>query len=189
MRRQAFDENLWCSPQRRISRGPAINSTQLILAFLFTLTAPMFARDNTDRLTMNNGDSMTCEIKGLDGGVLYASFDYIDGTASVDWSKVARVESTRLFVVKTEDGSVYTGALKTAETGAGRPVQIHVVQPPEQVHTMERSRIVHMVATSDKFWERFNGGVPPSTHYSPAHPSPPSTPSPRPPPLSHPPHT
>jgi hypothetical protein len=108
-----------------------MNSRQLILAFLFTLTAPMFARDNTDRLTMNNGDSMTCEIKGLDGGVLYVSFDYIDGTASVDWSKVARVESTRLFVVKTEDGSVYTGALKTAEMGAGRPVQIHVVQPPE----------------------------------------------------------
>ncbi len=105
-----------------------MNFRHLILAFLFTLTAPMFARDNTDRLTMNNGDSMTCEIKGLDGGVLYVSFDYIDGTASVDWSKVARVESTRLFVVKTEDGSVYTGALKTAEMGAGRPVQIHVVR-------------------------------------------------------------
>jgi hypothetical protein len=50
-----------------------MNSRHLILAFLFTLTAPVFARDNTDRLTMNNGDSMTCEIKGLDGGVLYVS--------------------------------------------------------------------------------------------------------------------
>jgi hypothetical protein len=76
------------------------------------------------------------------------------------------VESTRLFVVKTEDGSVYTGALKTAEMGAGRPVQIHVVQPPEQMHTMERSQIVHMVATSDKFWERFNGGISFGTIYS-----------------------
>src|SRR5258707_2672743 len=92
----------------------------------------MFARDNTDRLTMNNGDSMTCEIKGLDGGVLYVSFDYIDGTSSVDWSKVASVESTRLFVVKAEDGSVYTGALKTAGMGADRPLQIHVLQPSEQ---------------------------------------------------------
>ena len=142
-----------------------MNSRQLILAFLFTLTAPVFARDNTDRLTMNNGDSMTCEIKGLDGGVLYVSFDYIDGTAFVDWSKVARVESTRLFVVKTEDGSVYTGALKTAEIGAGRPVQIHVLQPPELVFTVERSQIVQMVATSDKFWERFNGGISLGTIY------------------------
>jgi hypothetical protein len=114
---------------------------------------------------MKNGDSMTCEIKGLDAGVLYVSFDYIDGTASVDWSKVARVESTQLFVVKTEDGSVYTGALKTTEAGGGRPMQIRVVETSE-VHTMERSQIVRMVATSDKFWERFNGDISFGTIYS-----------------------
>jgi Protein of unknown function, DUF481 len=143
-----------------------MNSRHLILAFLFTLTTPLFARDKTDRLIMNNGDSMTCEIKGLDGGVLYVGFDYIDGTSSVDWSKVASVESAQLFVVKTEDGSVYTGALKTAGMGADRPVQIHVLQPPELVLTVERSQIVQMVATSDKFWERFNGGVSLGTIYS-----------------------
>jgi len=143
-----------------------MNSRHLILVFLFTFTAPLFARDKTDRLIMKNGDSMTCEIKGLDGGVLYVSFDYIDGTSSVDWSKVDGVESTRLFVVKAEDGSVYTGALKTAGMGAGRPVQIHVLQPPELVFTVERSQIVQMVATSDKFWERFNGGISLGTIYS-----------------------
>src|SRR5271154_2280968 len=143
-----------------------MNFRHLILAFLFTLAAPLFARDKTDRLTMKNGDSMACEIKGLEGGVLYVDFDYIDGTASVDWSKVARVESTQLFVVKTEDGSVYTGALKTAEMGADRPVQIHVVQPPEQVHTIEGPQIVYILATSDKFWERFNGDISLGTIYS-----------------------
>jgi hypothetical protein len=49
---------------------------------------------------------LTCEIKGLDAGVLYVSFDYIDGTTSVDWSKVARLESQQLFIVKTENGSL-----------------------------------------------------------------------------------
>jgi hypothetical protein len=53
-----------------------MSSRQLILAFLFILTVPLFARDKTDRLSMKNGDSMTCEIKGLDGGVLYVSFRY-----------------------------------------------------------------------------------------------------------------
>ena len=124
----------------------------LILSFAFLLLLPtaLFAHDKTDRLVMKNGDSMTCEIKGLDSGVLYVSFDYIDGTASVDWTKVARLESTQLFVVKTEDGSVYTGALRTAETGGGRPAQIQVLEPPEQVHTMERSQVVRIVATSEK---------------------------------------
>jgi hypothetical protein len=91
--------------------------------------------------------------------VLYVSFDYIDGTASVNWSKVAHLESKQLFVVKTQDGSVYTGALKTEEMGAGRPVQIQVFEAAEKEHTIERSQIVRMVATSDNFWQRFNGDV------------------------------
>ena len=75
---------------------------------------------------MNNGDHLTCEIKGLDASVLYVSFDYIQGTTSVDWSKVRHVESKQLFLVKTEDGSVYTGTLSTAENGGGRAVRIEV---------------------------------------------------------------
>ena len=61
----------------------------LTLALLFTL--PLYARDKTDVMVMTNGDRLTCEVKGLDAGVLYVSFDYIDGTASVNWSKVARL--------------------------------------------------------------------------------------------------
>ena len=67
---------------------------------------------------------MTCEVKVLAGGVLYVSFDYIDGTASVDWSKVAKLESSQLFVVKTADGSVYSGTIKTAETAADQPDEV-----------------------------------------------------------------
>lgn len=131
----------------------------ILSLILLTLTAPIFARDKTDILVMKNGDRMTCEVKGLDAGVLYASFDYIDGTTSVDWSKVARLESTRLFVVRTEDGSVYTGALKTAESGVGRPIKIEVLATPEREVIIEQSRIVNVVATSERFWERFNGEV------------------------------
>src|SRR5580700_1939823 len=98
----------------------------LILSSFLLLTPPLFARDKTDVMVMKNGDRMTCEIKGLDGGVLYVSFDYIDGTASVDWSKVAHLESKQLFIVKTQDGSMYTGMLETAETAAGRPAKIQV---------------------------------------------------------------
>jgi hypothetical protein len=97
----------------------------LTLALLFTL--PLYARDKTDVMVMTNGDRLTCEVKGLDAGVLYVSFDYIDGTASVNWSKVARLESNQLFVVKTEGGAVYTGILKTADTPADRPVKIQVL--------------------------------------------------------------
>jgi len=135
-----------------------MNIRTIILSFAVFLCLPLFAREKTDVLIMNNGDRMTCEVKGLDSGVLYVSFDYIDGTTSVDWSKVKRIESTRLFVVKMEDGTVYTGNLKTPETSPGRPVQI-TVEALEQESVVDRSQIVGMVATSDRFWERFNGSV------------------------------
>jgi len=135
----------------------------LTLALLFTL--PLYARDKTDVMVMTNGDRLTCEVKGLDAGVLYVSFDYIDGTASVNWSKVAHLESNQLFVVKTESGSVYTGILKTADTPADRPVKIQVLAA-EKEHVLDRSQIVQMVATSDRFWQRFNGEVSFGTIYS-----------------------
>jgi len=109
-------------------------------------------------MVMTNGDRLTCEVKGLDAGVLYVSFDYIDGTASVNWTKVARLESNQLFVVKTEGGAVYTGSLRTPDTPADRPVKIQIVAP-EKEDVLDRSQIVGMVATSDRFWQRFNGEV------------------------------
>jgi len=136
-----------------------MNVRTLILSFVLLLGMPLFARDKTDVMVMKNGDRMTCEVKGLDGGVLYVSFDYIDGTASVDWSKVARLESEQLFLVKTQDGSVYKGRLRTPDTAAERPVKIHVLETPEQETTINRSQIVQMVATSERFWQRFNGEV------------------------------
>jgi hypothetical protein len=128
------------------------------LVLLCLTTSQLFARDKTDVLVMKNGDHITCEVKGLDAGVLYISIDYVDGTTSVDWSKVARLESKQLFVVKTEDGSVYTGELRTEETAATRPIQIKVLLG-EQEEVVNGSQVIRMVATSDKFWERFNGNV------------------------------
>jgi len=96
-------------------------------------------------------------VKGLDEGVLYVSFDYIDGTASVQWSKVARLQSDQLFIVKTEDGSVYTGKLNTPETPAGQPVKIQILETPEKEVVLDSTKIVGVSETSEKFWQRFNG--------------------------------
>jgi len=129
-----------------------------LFIFIFCAATLLHSREKTDVLVMTNGDRMTCEVKGLDAGVLYVSFDYIDGTASVDWSKVASLESNQLFVVKTQAGDVYTGRLKTPETSDNRPVKIQVASP-QQEETLDHSQIVSMIATSDRFWQRFNGDV------------------------------
>jgi hypothetical protein len=143
-----------------------MNIRTIILISALLVAAPLFARDKTDVLIMKNGDRMTCEVKGLNGGVLYVSFDYIDGTASVQWSKVAQLESNQLFIVQKEDGSVYTGKLNTPETPAGQPVRIQVVETPEKEVVIDRTQIVKLDETSERFWQRFNGEISSGITYS-----------------------
>ncbi|HSY12510.1 MAG TPA: DUF481 domain-containing protein [Verrucomicrobiae bacterium] len=135
----------------------SLRTTVLLVVLLSAL--PLFARSKTDVLVMKNGDHLTCEIKGLDGGVLYVSFDYILSTQSVQWSKVAFIESKQLFVVRTVDGSVYTGTLSTAEVEDKRPIKIEVIEAPDRQVTLPRPEVVKMAQTSDKFWQRFSGDL------------------------------
>jgi len=145
--------------------GTTFSIRAAALSFAFLVAVPLLARDSTDIIVMKNGDRLTGEVKGLDEGVLYVSMSYILGTSSLDWSKVARLESKQLFIIRTEDGTVYKGALNTAE--GGRPVKIEVVETPErEVATINRSQIVEMAETSDRFWQRFNGQVSFGTTYS-----------------------
>ena len=136
-----------------------MNIRLALIGAALVLAPALFAREKTDVLVMKNGDRMTCRVKGLASGVLYVSFDYIDGTTSVEWSKVARLESDQLFIVKTEDGSVYTGKLRTAESPAGEPVKIEVFEPPEKPVVLESPQVVSIIETSEQFWRRFNGEV------------------------------
>jgi hypothetical protein len=133
--------------------------TMVLSASLLLCAVPLFARTKTDVLVMKNGDRLTCEIKGLDEGVLYVSFDYILGTSSVQWSKVAYIESKQLFVVKTTDGSVYTGTLSTAESEEKRPMKIEVIESPQNETELPRVEVVKMAQTSDRFWQRFSGDL------------------------------
>lgn len=136
------------------------------LAYALLLAIPLFARESTDVIVMANGDHLTGQIKGLKAGVLYVSMTYILGTSSVQWSEVAQLESKQLFLVKTQDGSVYTGTLNTANTPSGRPVEIDVVESPGQEVELARSRIVELDMTSAKFFQRFNGSVNTGITYS-----------------------
>ena len=140
----------------------------VILSSALLLAAPAWARQKTDVIVMKNGDRMTGEIKALDQDTLYVSLSYVISTMSVDWSEVARLESKQLFIVRTQDGSVYTGTLNMAETPAGRPVKIQEVETPEKELEIDSSRVVEMAEIGEKFWQRFNGGLNSGITYSKA---------------------
>src|SRR5271157_5338361 len=102
--------------EKNMKTKPFINMGAFLLSCLLLLATPLFARESTDIIVMKNGDHLTGEIKGLNNGVRYVSMEYILGTSSLQWSKVARLESKQLFLVKTADGSVYMGTINTANT-------------------------------------------------------------------------
>ena len=131
----------------------------VVLVWAVLLALPCFAREKTDVLIMTNGDRLTCEIKGLSQGVLYIGLDYISGTSSVEWAKVAHLESKQLFIVTTEDGSVYTGTLGTSQENGQRPIQLEIRETPETSVPLDTDRIVRMGETSTDFWRRFNGQI------------------------------
>ena len=87
------------------------------------------------------------------------SMQYILGTSSVQWSNVERLESKQLFLVKTADGSVYSGTLNTSNVPGARPVKIEVAETPGEGVVIDSSRIVQMDMTSEKFLQRLNGSV------------------------------
>jgi len=86
-----------------------MNVRTAILGLALLLPLPVLAREGTDVIVMKNGDHITCEIKALRGGVLSVGPPYVIETISVDWSKVARVESKQLFPQRT--GRVSTSTL------------------------------------------------------------------------------
>jgi hypothetical protein len=137
----------------------------VILSCVLFLATPLFARKSTDVIVMKNGDRFTGEIKGLSTGVLYVSIQDVLGTSSVQWSKVTHLESKQLFLVKTEDGSVYTGTLNTTNSPQGRPMEIAVAETSGKA-VIESPRIVQMAQTSANFLQRFKGSINTGVIYS-----------------------
>ena len=107
---------------------------------------------------MNNGDRLTCEIEKLDRGVLYVTMDYVDGTVSIAWSKVKRLESSQLFNVETQSGTTYTGRL-TMEPGPGdEPRHIEIVNDNVLPGALvEQSKVVLAQQYGDSVWRRLRG--------------------------------
>jgi hypothetical protein len=108
---------------------------------------------------MKNGDRMTCEIKTMDAGAVYVSLDYVDGTISIEWSRIARLESRRLFLVELDDGSVYTGRIAIHPVEGSESVLLEITAADGTTVAFEKSRIAGLSRTSDSFFGRLNGNL------------------------------
>ena len=143
-------------PKRPITRARLIS---VLVSLTACLTLPALARESTDSVVMKNGDRITCQIKSLDAGVLKVDLDYVDGTISIDWQKVARLESKFLFLVQLQDGSVYSGNVINAQVLEGDPIKFEIRTAGGDSPVVEKSKVVRMTQTSDTFVQRWSGKI------------------------------
>jgi hypothetical protein len=136
-----------------------MNLRGIVLSVIMLVAWPLTAREKTDVLVMKNGDRLTCEIKSLSADVLYISLDYALGTVSINWFEVDHLESNQLFVVKTQDGEVYSGTLSMPKRESARPASIEVINEPGEKLELERDQVAKMDQSFENWWHRFNGSV------------------------------
>jgi hypothetical protein len=116
----------------------------IILSAIMLAAWPLTAREKTDVLVMKNGDRLTCEIKSLSADVLYIKLDYALGTVSINWFEIDHLESNQLFVVKTQDGEVYSGTLSMPKRDSARPASIEIINKHGKKQENERKKINKM---------------------------------------------
>jgi hypothetical protein len=98
---------------------------------------------------------LTCEIRSLEGGLLSVRLEYVPGTITVDWSIVARLESNQLFAVETENGTTYTGSLRTVES---QPRRIAIVNDePASNYVVDQGKVIVAAQYGESFWTRIQG--------------------------------
>lgn len=139
----------------------------VLVGLVACVPRPSFARAATDILLMKNGDRLTCEVKSLDAGVLKVNLDYVDGTISIDWLKVARLESSYMFLVQLKNGSTYSGKVVNAETLPDSPVTLEILaEAGSESLVVDKTSIVRITQTSGSLLERFSGKITMGATYS-----------------------
>jgi hypothetical protein len=124
----------------------------LVLVVLVFVSAPaVYGRAKTDVLVLNNGDTITGEIKYLDKGKLSLSTAAMS-TVSIEWNDIVSLSSQYYFEMEDQDSYKYFGTPKL-ENGVFR------VFLPASVVTFDKEQIVKITPIEDSVRHRLHGSV------------------------------
>ncbi len=145
-----------------MSLRSATSKAMLICLLLMMYSNPAFAssHNKTDIVYMKNGDKITCEIQSLQKGQLTVNPDYTSSAIAVDWSKVARLESSQLFVITDPDGKTYSGQL----TPGIQPSTITIVG--RQTHTLSSDAVIEISELGNNLWNKMSGNIAVGTSFT-----------------------
>lgn len=140
---------------RTFFKSPKIFWFQLLILLVLGLppAAPAASRPKTDMVHLENGDQLTCEIKGLSRGKLTVKPDGM-GTIQIEWDRVVRIESGFWFLVQTTSGNLVYGQLPNS----GQDSKLLVVFN-NKITSFSHAEVVEITAIRYNFWDKFSLSV------------------------------
>jgi hypothetical protein len=111
---------------------------------------------NTDKVTLENGDVITCEIKSLQRGILRVSTDSI-GDLDIEWEEVVAVTSDQHLLVETVVGTRYFGTLVASDDPA--MIKVQVADEDAELHELAKSEVVLITPIEQKFIDKLKADL------------------------------
>lgn len=137
----------------RASRGAPWFVRILVGCCGLALWSTVALAQKTDIITLDNGDSITCEIKELERGRLRCKTDTM-GTVYIEWDHIATINTDKMLEIELDTGRRYLGSLKPGETAGEMNVTIGRASTP--VPTAAVAFVRPIGAT---FWGRLDGDI------------------------------
>jgi len=131
-----------------------INGLKFIpIVFTCLLISNSVLAQKTDLIFLNNGDRVTGEIKELSYGKIRLSTGDI-GTIYVEWDKIERIISDKVFEVELQFGTVYYGTI-----GVASDRRKMAVIGETQTFDLYRAFVVSIRPIRDTFLQRLDGSI------------------------------
>jgi hypothetical protein len=125
---------------------------RLIAALLVAPASLAYDRDNTDVITLRNGDRITGEIVSLEYGILKVKTSAI-GTLNIEWPAVQSLASEYTFYVEHADGRRrYAAEIQVDGT------HLNVTADGESLRVPLAS-VARIAQVETRLWQRFSGSL------------------------------
>lgn len=131
---------------------PSPSRVGVVAMMWLVMAVAAFGAPKIDLVSIEKGDRLLCEIKGLDRGRLKISTDALD-TVTVYWDRIETVVSPRVYEVEADDGSRYFGAL------SGAVSRRLIVGAGATVVDIDMGHVIRITPLEASFWQRLDGNV------------------------------
>ncbi len=122
----------------------------LISLLSAVISTPLFSQDT---VSFHNGNEIIGELKSLDKGVLVFKTGYSDSDFKIEWSGVANISTSTLFLITLSDGSRLTGSILKGDT-TGLTLSIE-----QDVLTVPADKIVYLKSLEEGVWSQIYANI------------------------------